>query len=140
MSAGLALLFSTILFTDLLCPEHRFWVQALGSIAVFGAVVTAIGLARGWASAAFLALPTTVCGVAIGLIDSVHAAERGSIVAVAFAVLSVGAAWLMWRQAQLFLWDRSVRRRLAAAPALPSEAREVTPEPAPQEAAESTLV
>src|SRR6266508_3846909 len=98
LSAGLAILFCGILFTDMLCPEHRIWVQALGSVALFGAGVAAIGLARGWASASFLALPTTVCGMAVGLIDSVHAAERGRIIAVAFALLSLGAGWLMWRQ------------------------------------------
>ena len=70
LSAGLGLLFLGILFTDLLCPEHRFWVQGLGSLAVFGSIVAAIGLARGWASAAFLALPATVCGVAACLLLS----------------------------------------------------------------------
>jgi hypothetical protein len=113
LSAGLALLFCGILFTDLLCPEHRVWVQALGAAAIVGAIVTAIGLARGWGSAAFVALPTTVCGVAVGLIDSVHAIERGRIVAVAFALLTLAAVWLMWRQAVLFVWDRSVRRSLS---------------------------
>jgi hypothetical protein len=112
LSAGLALLFCGILFTDLLCPEHRLWVQALGAAAIVGALVTAIGLARGWSSAAFIALPTTVCGVAVGLIDSVHAIERGRIVAVAFALLTLGAFWLLYRQAVLFVWDRSVRRSL----------------------------
>ncbi|MGH8775718.1 MAG: hypothetical protein ACRDWI_11265 [Jiangellaceae bacterium] len=113
LSAGLAILFSAFLFTDLLCPEHRIWAQGLGSVAMFGAIVAAIGLARGWASAAFIALPTTVCGIAVGLIDSVHAAERGRIVAVAFALLTLGAIWLMWRQVVLLTWDRSVRRSLA---------------------------
>jgi hypothetical protein len=113
LSAGLAVLFCGILFTDLLCPEHRLWVQALGAAAIVGAVVTAIGLARGWGSAAIVALPTTVCGVAVGLIDSVHAIERGRIVAVAFALLTLGAIWLMWRQVVLFAWDRSVRRSLS---------------------------
>ena len=70
------------------------------------------GWRAGWGSAPFIALPTTVAGVAIGLIDSVHAIERGRFVAVAFAVLTLGALWLMWRQAVLFAWDRSVRRSL----------------------------
>jgi hypothetical protein len=133
LSAGLAILFSGILFTDMLCPEHRIWVQVLGSVALFGAGVAAIGLARGWASAAFLALPTTVCGMAVGLIDSVHAAERGRIVAVAFALLTIGAGWLMWRQVVLLNWDRSVRRSLATTATIPAAADVVPADEAPSE-------
>jgi hypothetical protein len=143
LSAGLALIFCGVLFTDLLCPEHRIWVQALGAAAIASAVVTAIGLARGWGSAAFLALPTTVCGVAVGLIDSIHAVERGSIVAVAFSLLTVGALWLMAHQARLFAWDRSVRRSLSrrAEPSRPSVAPPPSDEePATEPVSRSTLV
>jgi hypothetical protein len=139
LSAGLALLFCGILFTDLLCPEHRLWVQALGAAAIVGALVTAIGLARGWGSAAFVALPTTVCGVAVGLIDSVHAIERGRIVAVAFALLTLGAIWLMWRQVVLFAWDRSVRRSLGRpAVELPMAAADDVPAGEPELESEAT--
>jgi hypothetical protein len=141
LSVGLALLFCGILFTDLLCPEHRLWVQALGAAAIVGAVVTAIGLARGWGSAAIVALPTTVCGVAVGLIDSVHAMERGRIVAVAFALLTLGAIWLMWRQVVLFAWDRSVRRSLSRpAVQLPMAAADPQAEPEVEAAEQSTAV
>ena len=112
VGGGLAATFTTILFTDTLCPEHRAWVMTLATLALVATVVAAVGLFRGWAIAAPLAVVATLAGVVIGVIDSVHSVDRGRAIAMAFAVLSVGALALLWRQVDLLRWDREVRRGL----------------------------
>ena len=113
VGAGLVAVFSTILFTDTLCPEHRIWVQVLGSAALIGTIITGVGLLRGWATAPALAVFVTSCGMVIGLIDSVHAAERGRVIVVAFGALWVGSLVLVYRAMRLLSWDRHVRRSMA---------------------------
>lgn len=116
MSATLAAIFIGVTMTDTLCPEHRAWVQALGSLALLGSVLSIIGLARGWASAPLTTSFAAVAGVAIGLIDAIHSPTRGALLAVAFGVVAVGGAWLAIRQAAFLRWDRQVRSQLAPVP------------------------
>lgn len=112
----MATVFTAILFTDSLCPEHRVWVQAMASTALVCSIVASIGLLRRWAVAPLLALPVTFCGVAIGLLDAAHAAARGRAIAAAFSVLAAGAVVLVWRQIALVRWDQSVDRSIASEP------------------------
>jgi hypothetical protein len=134
LGLGLAAVFTAILFTDSLCPEHRVWVQAMASTALVCSIVASIGLLRRWAVAPLLALPVTLCGVAIGLLDAAHAAARGRAIAVAFSVLAAGAVVLVWRQIALVKWDRSVNRSISPAPPTADPGRPVTqPEHRPVE-------
>jgi hypothetical protein len=116
LGLGLVTVFTAILFTDSLCPEHRLWVQAMASTALVCSVVASIGLLRRWAVAPLLTLPVTLCGVAIGLLDAAHSAGRGRAIAAAFSVLAAGAAVLVWRQIALVRWDRSVSESIASDP------------------------
>jgi hypothetical protein len=125
LGVGLVGVFSVILTTDTLCPEHRAWVQSLAMVALAGAVGATIGLFRRWAIAPALALGVTACGVAIGVIDSVHSTSRGTAIALAFAVLTGGALVLCAWQARLALWDRAVRRDLRSV--APADAAAVGP-------------
>jgi hypothetical protein len=117
IGAGLVCVFSAILFTDTLCPEHRVWVQVLASAALVGTVVTGVGLLRGWATAPALSVVVTTCGMAIGLLDAVHAAERGLIIAIAFGALWLGSLVLVYRAIRLLLWDREMQRSRSGAAA-----------------------
>ena len=122
LAATLGVVFAGMISTDTLCPEHRAWVQALGSVAMIGVVVAAIGLFRQWAVAPFLTLVSALAGVGIGFIDAAHSPTRGQAIAIAFAAVSVGALWLALRQVPLVRWDRAVRRGLhSTAVELPSE-------------------
>jgi hypothetical protein len=121
LGAGLVAVFSVILVTDTLCPEHRLWVQALATVALVGTVVAAVGLFRGWATAPFMSVLVTMCGMAIGVLDSVHAAQRGLWITAAFGVLWVGSIALLYRSIRLVAWDRSVRRSLATPPHAPTD-------------------
>jgi hypothetical protein len=112
LGGAMAVVFTGMLATDTLCPEHRVWVEAFGVVALVCTVVASVGLMRRWASAPLMAFVACGCGVAIGLIDSVHAAERGHAIAVAFGVLTLGTLYLGWLQARLAMWDRTVRRSL----------------------------
>jgi hypothetical protein len=135
VGVGLLAVFSAILVTDTLCPEHRAWVAGMATIAMAATVVAGVGMFRGWASAAPLSVLATGLGVGIGILDSIHSASRGSAIAAAFGVLSVGALFLLWRQVALLRWDREVRRSLGSEPvevvAAPAEvAAEVEAPPA----------
>lgn len=114
LGAGLVAVFTTVLVTDTLCPEHRIWVQALASVALVGTAVTAVGLFRGWATAPLTSVIVTSCGMGIGLLDSVHAAERGRWIAVAFGALWLGSLALAVRSIRLLAWDRSLQRSVDA--------------------------
>jgi hypothetical protein len=116
LGIGLAAVFTGILFTDTLCPEHRTWVQALASVAFVGTIVAAVGLIKRWAIAPPMALMVTLCGVSIGMLDAAHSAGRGRAIAAAFSLLALAAAVLLWRQFALVRWDRSVRRTIAPEP------------------------
>ncbi|MGH9178046.1 MAG: hypothetical protein ACRD0N_05775 [Acidimicrobiales bacterium] len=112
-AATLAVVFSVIMFTDALCPEHRAWVQTLGGLAVVGVVASMVGLLRGWASAPLLTVCSAALGAAIGLIDAIHSPVRGGFIAAAFAVALVLSGWLALRQVPLLRWDRRLRREVA---------------------------
>ena len=114
IGVGLVCIFSAILFTDTLCPEHRVWVQVLASAALVGTVVTGVGLLRGWATAPALSVLVTTCGMAIGVLDAAHAADRGVAITVAFGALWLGSVMLVYRAIRLFLWDRAMQRSLSA--------------------------
>ena len=111
----LATVFSAMLFTDTLCPEHRAWVQALAAVAMVGIVVAVVGLVRQWASAAAWALGSAACGVAIGVLDAAHAPGRGRLIAAAFAVVAVAAAALVVQHLRLGRWAARLERTVGAA-------------------------
>jgi hypothetical protein len=114
ISAAFLVIFTSMVFSDTLCPEHRAWVMGLASVGLTSTIVAAVGLWRSWAIAAPLSVLAAGSGVAIGLIDSIHSVSRGRSIALAFAVLLVAAVALTWRQVVLLRWDRSVRRSLAS--------------------------
>lgn len=118
-AATLGVVFSVILFTDTLCPEHRMWVQTLASAALIGVVCSIVGLLRGWAGAPLLTMGSAALGGAIGLIDAVHAPLRGGFIAAAFVVALVLSTWLTVRQLPLLRWDRALRQAMSPAPAGP---------------------
>ncbi|HZI44390.1 MAG TPA: hypothetical protein VFD53_04160, partial [Ilumatobacter sp.] len=68
-----------MLSTDALCPDHRLWVQTLGTVALVAAVWAIVGLVgqRSWAVLA--ALASALFGIAVGVIDMVHSQTRGAI-------------------------------------------------------------
>ena len=77
ISAAFLAIFTSMVLSDTLCPEHRAWVMTLGSVGLTSTIVAAVGLWRGWAIAAPLSVLAAGSGVAIGLIDSIHSASRG---------------------------------------------------------------
>jgi hypothetical protein len=105
VAAVLAAVFSGLLFWDVLCPEHRAWVQALGVVAMFGTATSVVALVRGWAGAPVLTLVSAGAGVAIGVIDAVHDPARGWFVAVAFAISVMGGLSMYVRQRRLARWE-----------------------------------
>jgi hypothetical protein len=138
ISAAFLVVFTSMVLSDTLCPEHRAWVMGLASVGLTATILAAVGLWRGWAVAAPLSVLAAGSGVAIGLIDAVHSASRGRSIALAFAVLLVGAVVLTWRQVVLFRWDRSMQRSLApamdsprAVPAPPADAADRVGAPKP---------
>jgi hypothetical protein len=102
----LAAVFTGMVMTDALCPDHRAWVQGLGSIALIGCVASTVALVRGWAIAPVITLGTTLIGVAIGVIDAEHDATRGWLIAASFTVALVGAAGMGFKQLRLRSWER----------------------------------
>lgn len=130
LAGVLAVVFSAMMFADVLCPEHRAWVQALGSVALLGSATSAIALLRGWSAAPLLTLATAATGVPIGLIDAQHDPSRGRLVALAFAVCVVGSSVLWARQLVIARWSR---RTLAAGPAAPVSPAPVEAVPADSE-------
>jgi hypothetical protein len=127
IAATLLVTVTGILASDTLCPEHRAWVQGLGAAAIIGSVV-AIGLVvRGQAWAPTCALVASLCGIAIGLIDAVHAPARGTLVAVGFGLTAVASAVVAFRLSVLRRWDRDVDAQVAPT----SGAHEVAGAPAP---------
>ena len=117
LAAVLGIVFSTLVFADVLCPEHRAWVQALGGVALFGSATTVVALVRGWAAAPVITLVAALNGVAIGVIDAQHEPVRGSLVAAAFVATVAGATVLYLRQLRLARWERE-----ALAPSVAAEA------------------
>jgi hypothetical protein len=129
LAGVLSVVFFGILSSDTLCPDHRAWVQGLGTVGFTGTVLAVIGLVRGWAMAPLLTLAAAGTGVAIGFIDAVHDPTRGRLVAAGFAVVCFGAVALALESMRLRAWDRSLRESLRPvdAPAGP-EAAAVAPD------------
>jgi len=99
--------------TDALCPDHRLWVETLGTVALVAAVWAIVGLVgqRSWAVVA--ALAAALFGIAAGFIDMIHSPTRGAILSISFGVVAIGvliAAVPMLRSA---LWVRHAERQLA---------------------------
>ena len=113
-----------ILFSDTLCPEHRAWVQMLGTVGVAVSIAACVALMRNSASGPVLTLAGAVAGIGIGGIDALHAPLRGAIVLGAFSLLAVLTAWPLFVEARAAAWTRRVARDL----------RPVDPAPVPQPA------
>jgi hypothetical protein len=144
LAGVLAVVFSAMMFTDVLCPEHRAWVQTLGSFALLGSATSAIALLRAWSAAPLLTLATAATGVPIGLIDAQHDPTRGRLVALAFAVCVVGSFALWARQMTITRWSRHTLATGAPAPVegleLPaSAATPIQPAPAAVDEREVTV-
>jgi hypothetical protein len=99
--------------TDALCPDHRLWVQALGTVALASAVWAIVGLIgqRSWAMLA--ALASALFGIAVGFIDMVHSPTRGAILSISFAVVGVGVLIAAVPVLRSALWVRRAERQLA---------------------------
>ncbi len=116
LTVVLGAVFVGILSTDTLCPEHRAWVQALGTVAITGVGVALFGLLRGWASAVWITLVSALAGVAIGVLDAAHDPSRGRLIAVAFSVASVLAVVAAARTLALHRYDRALGDVVASPP------------------------
>lgn len=108
--------FAGLLSSDTLCPDHRAWVQVLATIGFVAILGSLVGLVRGWAAAPVLTLLASSLGVSIGLIDAVHSATRGRLVALGFGVAAAVAAIATIRTIRLQRWDRSVAAAVAPDP------------------------
>ena len=80
-----------------ICEEHRMLVEILAGGAIFGVAAALIALWREWSSASFITFMSSLAGVAIGMIDAVHAPTRGRMIAVGFGAASLLAASIAWR-------------------------------------------
>lgn len=133
LAAALGAVFVGMSFTDTLCPEHRAWVQGLASVAFVGAALSVVGLLRRWAFAPLLTAGVCALGMGIGLIDAIHAPQRGLALAVVFAALTLAClaatAWVV----RLWSWDRAIAASLtegaAATPATSGTATSAATEP-----------
>lgn len=112
-AATLGIVFSVMMFTDALCPEHRAWVQTLAGLALLGVVTSIVGLLRGWPSAPLITAASAALGVGIGFIDAVHSPVRGGFIVAAFVVALALSGWLALRQVPMLRWDRRLRRESA---------------------------
>ena len=115
--------------TDALCPDHRLWVQSLGTVAFAAAIWAVVGLIgqRSWAMLA--ALASALFGIACGFIDMVHSPTRGAILSIVFAVVAVGVLIAAVPVLRAALWVRHAERELAPIDPWAEEAAEVV-EPA----------
>ena len=98
---------------DALCPDHRLWVQSLGTVALAAAVWAIVGLIgqRSWAMLA--ALASALFGIAVGLIDMVHSPTRGAILSIVFAVVAVAVLIAAVPVLRSAMWVRDAQRQLA---------------------------
>ena len=130
-----------ILFSDTLCPEHRAWVQLLGTVGIAVSAAAFVALLRNSASGPVLTLAGAVAGIGIGALDALHAPLRGSILLGAFSLLAIMTAWPLFVEARAAAWHRRVARDLhpvdpatAEQPAValrqPSSVEESLPTPA----------
>lgn len=130
LAATLGAVLIGMLSTNTLCPEHRSWVMTLGLLGIAGTGVSIFALVQRWAIAPVLTLIVALDGIAIGLIDAIHDANRGHLIALAFGFSALMAIALTVSSVPLSVWDRRVRRSLVSPP-IPA----VTPDsPAPASA------
>jgi hypothetical protein len=101
-----------------------------------------VALIQQRAIAPLLAVAVSLIGVAIGFIDAIHDPDRGHVVALAFGISALLAVALAVSSLPVALWDRRVRRQLAAAPvaAVPVAAPPVIAVPAEEPADEREAV
>ena len=119
-----------ILFSDTLCPEHRAWVQMLGTVGVGVSIAAFVALMRNSASGPVLTLAGAVAGIGIGGIDALHAPLRGAIVLGAFSLLAVLTAWPLFVEARAAAWTRRLARDLQPVdPAPAAQPAVAVPEP-----------
>lgn len=114
LAAGLVVVHVGLLAADVLCPEHRAWVDGIAGVSTVAAVSAVVGLLRGWASAPLLAVSATLGGVAIGVIDAVHDPARGRLIALLFAGLALASLALVASNVRLWRWQRTVLRAASA--------------------------
>jgi hypothetical protein len=133
LAGTLGVVFTGMMFTDTLCPEHRAWVNSLAVVALAASVAAIVGLLRDWAGATLLTTFAASLGVSMGLIDTIHSPTRGRFVALAFGVITVVAALMSTYAIRLWRWDRKVRRSLQ-----PVAMPRLAPEPARDEPADVT--
>ena len=111
-AVALGTVFAGMMFTDTLCPEHRSWVNVLASVAFLGVALSVVGLLRRWTLAPLLTAGVCALGMGIGLIDAIHAPQRGMVLTVIFGALTLGcllaSAWVV----RLWSWDRTVAASL----------------------------
>jgi hypothetical protein len=112
LAGTLGVVFTAVMFTDTLCPEHRAWVNSLAVVALASSVVAIVGLLRDWAGATLVTTFAASLGVSMGLIDTIHSPTRGRFVALAFGVVTVVAALLSTHALRSWRWDRRMRAAL----------------------------
>lgn len=129
LAGVLGAVFTGMILSDTLCPEHRAWVKTLGAMALIGTGVAVVGLIRGWAGAPIITLLSASLGVVIGIIDAAHDPTQGRVIALAFAFAMSGAGLLCLRQWSTRRWHDA---ELASSPALTMSTEPVRPQaPAP---------
>src|ERR687897_318720 len=99
--------------TDALCPDHRLWVQSLGTVALVASVWAIVGLIGQRAWAVLAALASALFGIAVGVIDMVHSPTRGAILSIVFAVVALGVLVAAVPVLRSALWMRRAERQLA---------------------------
>lgn len=105
-----------MLSVDTLCPEHRMWVQALATGALFSSILAIAGLVKQRSWAALFALLSATCGISIGIIDAIHDPTRGALIAVAFTALAAVLVMTVVRQYQSASWARATAKELVEVP------------------------
>ncbi len=110
VGATLAVTITGIVASDTLCPDHRLWVQALATVAIVLSITSVVQIMRAQSSAGLFALGASVLGVAIGLIDAVHAPDRGRVIAAAFGFAALASAGISLRIRAMRAWDDQLAR------------------------------
>jgi hypothetical protein len=96
------------------CPEHSLLIDLVGGLALVLTVLAIAAALRSSVMAAPLVLAASACGVVIGVVDALHDVTRSRIVAIAFGVAAVAAAFSAVQSVGLRLWERRVLRAAQA--------------------------
>jgi hypothetical protein len=110
-----------ILFSDTLCPEHRAWVQVLGTVGIAVSIAAFVALMRNSASGPVLTLAGAVAGIGIGALDALHSPLRGGVVLGAFSLLAIMTAWPLFVEARAAAWTHRVTRELRPVDPTPTQ-------------------